>query len=342
MSLKNLNVLNKTHKNLLNKLKDKRTLEIYNKFKHNLKLKDNFIVAVSGGPDSLALSFLANIYAIENFLKIKFILIDHKLRNNSTDESNFVKNLLRTYSMELMILKWQGKKPKTNIQSEARKKRYQLLIKEAKKNKIQNILFAHHIEDLYENFFIRILRGSGLNGLVSLDEKSKNQRINIIRPLLQFEKKDLVYISNKVFKTFITDPSNYNDKFKRVKIRNFIQNLKLEGLDKEKFNLTIKNLKFANRAIKTLIKKNINENSMFINKKNSLILSEQFFNNPKEVVFRSFVEVIKLVGKKYYPVRGKKVDKILDLININGNFKKTLGNCIIKKINQSVLVSKEH
>ena len=67
MSLKNLNVLNKTHKNLLNKLKDKRTLEIYNKFKHNLKLKDNFIVAVSGGPDSLALSFLANIYAIEYF-----------------------------------------------------------------------------------------------------------------------------------------------------------------------------------------------------------------------------------------------------------------------------------
>ena len=270
------------------------------------------------------------------------ILIDHKLRNNSTDEANFVKNLLRTYSMELVILKWQGKKPKTNIQSKARKKRYELLIKEAKKNKIQNILFAHHIEDLYENFFIRILRGSGLNGLVSLDEKSKNQRINIIRPLLQFEKKDLVYISNKVFKTFITDPSNYNDKFKRVKIRNFIQNLKLEGLDKEKFNLTIKNLKFANRAIKTLIKKNINENSMFINKKNSLILSEKFFNNPKEVVFRSFVEVIKLVGKKYYPVRGKKVDKILDLININGNFKKTLGNCIIKKINQSVIVSKEH
>ncbi len=342
MSLKNLNVLNKTHKNLLNKLKDKRTLEIYKKFKNNFKLKDNFIVAVSGGPDSLALSFLAYIYAIENFLNIKFILIDHKLRSNSTDEANFVKNLLRTYSMELVILKWQGKKPKTNIQSKARKKRYELLFKEAKKNKIQNILLAHHIEDLYENFFIRILRGSGLNGLVSLDEKSKNQTINVIRPLLQYEKKDLVYISKKVFKTFITDPSNYNDKFKRVKIRNFIKNLKLEGLDKEKFNLTIKNLKFANLAIKTLIKKNIKENSTFINKKNSLILNKQFFSNPKEVVFRSFAEVIKLVGKKYYPARGKKVDRILDLINMNGNFKKTLGNCIIKKINQSVIVSKEH
>ena len=342
MSLKNLNVLAKTHKNLLNKLKDKKTFEIYNKFKSNLKLKDNFLVAVSGGPDSLALSFLANIYAIKNSLKVKFALIDHKLRHNSTDEANFVKNLLNSYSMELVVLKWQGKKPKKNIQSNARKKRYELLIKEAKKNKIQNILFAHHIEDLYENFFIRILRGSGLNGLVSLGEKSKNGNINIVRPLLKFEKKDLIYISKKVFKTFINDPSNFNDKFKRAKIRKFIENLGLEGLDKKKFNLTIKNLKYSNQVIIDLSKKNIKDNSVAINQKNSLILSKQFFGNPREVVFRSFVEVIKMVGKNYYPARGKKIDKILDLINEKKNFKKTLGNCIIKKINQSVILTKEH
>ena len=342
MSPKNLNVLTKTHKNLLNKLKDKKTFEIYNKFKSNLKLKDNFLVAVSGGPDSLALSFLANIYAIKNSLKVKFALIDHKLRHNSTDEANFVKNLLNSYSMELVVLKWQGKKPKKNIQSNARKKRYELLIKEAKKNKIQNILFAHHIEDLYENFFIRILRGSGLNGLVSLGEESKNGNINIIRPLLKFEKKDLIYISKKVFKTFINDPSNFNDKFKRTKIRKFIENLGLEGLDKKKFNLTIKNLKYSNQVIIDLSKKNIKDNSVAINQKNSLILSKQFFGNPREVVFRSFVEVIKMVGKNYYPARGKKIDKILDLINEKKNFKKTLGNCIIKKINQSVILTKEH
>ncbi len=342
MSPKNLNVLNKTHKNLLNKLKDKKTFEIYNKFEGNLKLSDNFLVAISGGPDSLALSFLANIYAIKNFLKVKFVLIDHKLRYNSTEEANFVKNLLKAYSMELVVIKWQGRKPKKNIQSNARKKRYELLIKEAKKNKIQHILFAHHIEDLYENFFIRILRGSGLKGLVSLGEKSKIGNINIIRPLLKFEKKDLIYISRKVFKTFINDPSNFSNKFKRVKIRKFIENLELEGLDKKKFNLTIKNLKFSNQVITDLSKKNIKENSAVINQKNSLILSKQFFDNPKEVVFRSFTEVIKLIGKNYYPARGKKIDKILDLINKKENFKKTLGNCIIKKINQSVLLTKEH
>ena len=58
MSPKNLSALDKTHKILLNKLKDKQILKIYKKFENNLKIDENFIVAVSGGPDSLALSFL--------------------------------------------------------------------------------------------------------------------------------------------------------------------------------------------------------------------------------------------------------------------------------------------
>ena len=57
MSPKNLNVSSKTHRFLLNKLKDKRTLQIYKKFENYLNINENFVVAVSGGPDSLALSF---------------------------------------------------------------------------------------------------------------------------------------------------------------------------------------------------------------------------------------------------------------------------------------------
>ena len=66
MSPKNLNASKKTHNFLFNKLKDKRTLQIYKKFESELAIKSNFIVAVSGGPDSLALSFLAKIYSINS------------------------------------------------------------------------------------------------------------------------------------------------------------------------------------------------------------------------------------------------------------------------------------
>ena len=79
MSPKNLNASNKTHKFLLNQLKDKQTSKIYKKFEENLDLKEDFIVAVSGGPDSLALCFLSKIYSIKKHLKVKYLHVDHKL-----------------------------------------------------------------------------------------------------------------------------------------------------------------------------------------------------------------------------------------------------------------------
>jgi len=311
MSPKNLNVSIKTHKFLLNKLKDKRTLQIYKKFENYLDINENFTVAVSGGPDSLALTFLAKIYSVKNFLNVKYFIVDHKLRKNSTTEAKNVKKLLKKFSINLNILTWNGTKPKKNIQSIARDKRYKLLVNETKKFKIRNILLGHHLDDLFENFFIRILRGSGLNGLVSLDQKTQNEKVNLIRPLLNFDKKDLIYVSKYIFGSFVEDPSNEDDKFKRIKIRNFLKQLETEGLDRNKFLLTIKNLKFSNETIKFYTKKNLTKNISFLEKKKkSIVLKENFFNHSSEVVFRSFTEVIKLVGKKYYPVRGKKLIKL--------------------------------
>jgi len=341
MSPKSLNVSKKTHKFLLDKLKDNRTLQIYKKFESNLPIKKNFIVAVSGGPDSLALSFLAKIYSIKKSVNIKYFIVDHKLRKNSTLEAKYVKKKLTNFSIKLNILTWKGIKPKKNIQSIAREKRYKLLADIAKRYKINNILLGHHLDDLFENFFIRILRGSGLKGLISFDRETHKNQVNLIRPLIKIDKEDLIYITNYIFGTYIKDPSNENDNFKRVKVRNFLKQLSLEGLDRKKFFLTIKNLKFANENIQFYIKKNFEDNVTTLNKKNIFILKENFFSQSDEVVFRSFTEVIKIVGKKYYAVRGKKIDKVINLIRAKSSFKVTLGGCLIKKVNKTILLSKE-
>ena len=341
MSLKNLSAQNKTHKFLFSKLKNKKISQIYNKFERYLSIDKDFIVAVSGGPDSLALSFLGKIYSIKKKLKVKYFIVDHNLRNNSTLEAKNVQKQLKKYSINLDILSWHGIKPKKNIQSVARDKRYKLLIKNANQLNIKNILLGHHSDDLLENFFIRISRGSGLNGLVSLDQNTQYQKVNLIRPLLNFNKKDLIYVSKYIFGSFVKDPSNKDDKFKRVKIRNFLEQLETEGLDKNKFILTIKNLKIANENIKFYIQKNLVKNTFFSKKKRSVILKENFFINSKEVVFRSFTEIIKTVGKKYYPSRGKKIDRVIQSITGKSFLKTTLGGCLIKKVNQTVIVSKE-
>jgi tRNA(Ile)-lysidine synthase len=341
MSLKNLNVTKKTHKFLLDKLKDKKTFQIYKKFESNLYINNSFIVAVSGGPDSLALSFLAKIFAIKNFLDVKYFIVDHKLRKESTSEAKYVQKILKDYLIDLDILTWKGAKPTHNIQSIARDKRYELLINRAKKYKIKNILTGHHLDDLFENFFIRILRGSGLNGLISFDKEIKKDEVNLIRPLINIDKKDLIYISKNIFGSYIKDPSNKDEKYKRVKVRNILKQLSFEGLDRNKFFLTIKNLKIANENIKFYIKKNLDENVTFIQKKEKAILKENFFFQSEEVLFRSLTEVIKIIGKKYYPVRGKKIDKIIQSINLQSSLKVTLGGCIIKKVNGTIILLKE-
>ena len=90
---KNLNASSKIHKHLFGKLKDKRIYQIYNKFKKNLNLNNNFTVAVSGGADSLALLFSQKFIQLKKSLKVKYFLVDHKLRSNSSVEALFVKNL---------------------------------------------------------------------------------------------------------------------------------------------------------------------------------------------------------------------------------------------------------
>ena len=341
MSLKNLSVKIKNLKQLKSILKNKKVAQIYKKFERSIDIDENFAVAVSGGPDSLALAFLAKIYSIKKKIVPKFFIVDHKLRLESTREANHVRKVLKDSTIDAEILTWKGKKPSKNIQALARKKRYEILFKRCDKSKIKNILLGHHQDDLLENFFIRLLRGSGLKGLISLDKKNKVDNKILLRPLINQKKEDLVFLSKYIFNFFVEDPSNKDEKFKRIKVRALIEELKKNGLNKKKFIATIKNLKRSNDVVNFYTRENIKKNSFLLYKKNKLILSEEFFNHPYEIVFRALSESIKLIGKKYYPVRGKKLDRILKNIKNNSLTKSTLGGCVLEKVNETLIITKE-
>ena len=340
MNLKNSNVTIKTPKILKNKLDNLRVNKLYNNFEKSLNINESFVVAVSGGPDSLALAFQQKYIQLKK-IRCKYLIVDHKLRKESTQEAKLVKNILRKYSINAEILTWIGKKPNKNIQSIARAKRYDLLVNKCKKLKINNILLGHHQDDLIENFFIRIFRGSGLKGLISLEEKNVISSINLLRPLLYQKKQDLIFLSKHVFNFYIKDPSNEDEKFLRIKVRKLIEEFDKNGLGKDKFITTIKNLKYSNNIVNFYVKESLNINSFFSAKDNKIILNNNFFQQPYEIVFRGLSDSIKTIGKKYYSVRGKKLDKIIIKIKKNVFKKGTLGGCIIEKLNQTVIIRKE-
>jgi tRNA(Ile)-lysidine synthase len=343
MNPKNLSAQNKKHKIILSHLNQKKIFKTYNEFSSSLKVKEGLAVAVSGGPDSLALAYLAKCYSLKHKVKVKYYIVNHKLRKESLLEAETVKKVLKKIDIQCTILNWNGKKPTKNIQATARDKRYSLLANECKKNKIKYLLLGHHLNDLFENFLIRIVRGSGLKGLISFGKNTKyrDKDLNIIRPLLNLEKKDLLYIASEVFNFFVKDPTNINKDYKRTRIRNLLYSLKKEGLDIKKLELTINNLKDSDKSIKFYVDRNLKKNVVFLKRKNIYILNYNFFDQSHEIIFRSLTILIQNLGKKYYPVRGKSINELIKGINTKLFLKVTLGGCFIERVNETILISKE-
>ena len=178
-------------------------------------------LAVSGGPDSLALLLLS----AEAFPgRIAAATVDHGLRPASTAEAEFVASLCRERGIPHAILR-----PvvpiRGSIQSAARRARYGLLHDWMKTQDIHWLATAHHADDQLETMIMRILRGSGIDGMSGIREK----RGPIIRPLLHFQKSALeAYVAAQGIDA-VDDPSNRDQGFDRVRVRNALKDL--EGFD---------------------------------------------------------------------------------------------------------------
>ena len=344
MRRKNLIATRKANKNEL-LFKDPKILNFYTKFKSivfKVIKRKNFALAVSGGADSLCLAYFAKIYSSEFNNKAHVLIVDHKLRKESSYEALKVKQILSKKNIYSRILKWKGEIPKKNIQKNARDMRYALLSNYCIKNKVKYLITAHHGDDQIENFFIRLLRGSGLSGLSSMSEKVKyNKNLKIIRPFLKFEKKDLKYVTLNYFKTYIKDPSNKNEKFLRVRIRRYRKNMEKEGLDTKKIIKTVDNLFSADQALNFYKNKALYKHASFVSKNKCLINKKIFSEEAQEIIFKFFYDILPLVSGTYYPPRSKKVVNLINRLKGDKFAKSTLGGCIIEEKNNFILISKE-
>lgn len=179
-------------------------------------------VAVSGGSDSLALIHLADEWAKERGGRAIAITVDHGLRTASLTEAETVHEWLKNVDIEHHILHWQGIKPESNIQAEARIARYGLLSDWCNQNAILHCLIAHHQDDQAETFLLRLQRGSGVDGLAAMPLVTHYLGVRIIRPLLDLSKTDLQHFLTAKGLRWIEDPSNSNPHYVRSHIRQFL------------------------------------------------------------------------------------------------------------------------
>jgi tRNA(Ile)-lysidine synthase len=186
-------------------------------------------VAVSGGPDSLALLLLA---AAAYPGQVEVATVDHRLRRESRDEAGLVASACRSLGIPhtILTLDWPDP-PGGNIQARAREGRYHVLSNWALDRRIPFLATGHHLDDQAETILLRIARGSGVSGLAGtrpkkllafrprLDQNVADDMVHVVRPLLGWSRDELASLLAGTDLKPIDDPSNSDERFDRTRVR---------------------------------------------------------------------------------------------------------------------------
>lgn len=209
------------------------------------------VLAVSGGPDSVALMWLAARWrkALKKGPRLVAVTVDHGLRKEAAREARDVRQLAAALEIEHRTLRWRGDKPKTGLPSAARDARYRLLARAAKSCGASHILTAHTRDDQAETVVMRLSRGSGIAGLAAMARQSDRDGVVLARPFLDVPKARLVATLEKAGIAFADDPTNHDLRFTRPRLRALMPVLAAEGADARGLVRLAARLARANEAL---------------------------------------------------------------------------------------------
>ncbi|HZY11613.1 MAG TPA: tRNA lysidine(34) synthetase TilS [Beijerinckiaceae bacterium] len=190
------------------------------------------LLAVSGGPDSVALMLIAARWAGRRTVPIEVATVDHRLRSESRPEAEAVAGWAEALGFAHHLLSWDSEKPKTRLQERAREARYALLANCAARIGADCIVTGHHSDDQAETVLLRLTRGSGPAGLAGMAPLTRFGGVTIARPLLDLPKAGLVALCEAAGQPFFEDPSNDNSAFARTRLRALRGLFDVEGLDR--------------------------------------------------------------------------------------------------------------
>lgn len=213
------------------------------------------VLAVSGGPDSTALLWLAAKWrsGLKRAPKLLAVTVDHGLRKESRREALDVARLAEALKVEHRTLRWRGPKPKTGLPAAAREARYALLAETARKFGAAHILTAHTRDDQAETVMMRLARGSGLSGLAAMARETPRGDVAIVRPLLEVPKAQLIATLRRAGIAYADDPSNRDPAFTRARFRELMPQLVREGIDSRSLARLAQRLARANAALEAVV-----------------------------------------------------------------------------------------
>jgi tRNA(Ile)-lysidine synthase len=276
-------------------------------------------VAVSGGGDSLALMHLLRDWAKKARLVAPVVLtVDHGLQSGSAANARKVQRWAGSLGLKAHLLNWEGSKPKSDLEAEARQARYRLMGEWCRAHGIATLYAGHTRDDQAETFLLRLARGSGLDGLAAMRVISPYpapgfEELRLVRPLIDFERDALRAHLTTRGQKWIDDPMNADPRFSRVRMREAMDGLNAAGLTAARIADAAAHLGRAREALDevtaAVLKRACRADGDVV-----LVESAALLSAPREVGLRALARLLMGVSGQPYRPRFERLERLFDMI----------------------------
>jgi tRNA(Ile)-lysidine synthase len=272
-------------------------------------------IAVSGGPDSLALLLLASATRPRT---VEAATVDHALRPESAHEAKMVAAICEKLGIPhaTLTVEWK-QKPETAIQERARIERYQLIGRWLADRKLSVLVTAHHLDDQAETLLMRLNRGSGALGLAGMRPAAPlpvpGSNVRLLRPLLAWRHSELEEVCKAAGLKAVQDPSNQDEQFERIRVRKALASA--DWLDPEGIARSAAYLASADDALHWAVDKEW-ESQVSRSERDIVYRPAAPFEIRRRVVRRS-VAAFAREGQGN-PLRGRELDRLVSVLSRGG------------------------
>ena len=284
-----------------------------------IKKNEKILIAFSGGPDSVFLYNLLFFLREYHSIEISLIYVNHNLRKDVKNDLNFVEEFSKENNVPLYIesvdVRKYAAENKKSIELAARELRYEAIEKVLQNLNYDKIATGHNLDDNIETFIFRLLRGTSLKGLKGIPSERKN----IIRPILQFEKKEILNYLQENKKSYIIDYTNSENDYTRNYIRNeiFPMFVNINPTFRNKVNGLIQEIN-NKESLKTYISEEKNTKEKFVQylEKYDVELSRKKIDQIYETLYNENGDINMNGSKEFYLGNGKILRKKYDKLEV--------------------------
>lgn len=299
---------------------------------------DTVMLAVSGGGDSMALMHLTHAWAARNGVTLHAMTVDHGLRPASMQEAVDVGAACEALDIPHDVLCLEDLEPGGNLQARARAARYRLIA--AHKRALFGgdpvpLLVGHTRDDMAETLLLRLMRGSGVDGLSAMEADREEGGVRLIRPLLSVTRVSLRNWLKSRDIAWVDDPSNDDPRFDRVRVRQVIEAL---DLAQDRLVQTARAMSSA-REVLRLAARDAALKLVRIEAGDVLIEAEGYAALPVETRLRLMSHALRWVSSSPYRPRHSALIQCLESLSRDG--KTTLSGCVLTQSQTTIRIARE-